>query len=173
MTETIATLEDVLAAREQRVKRQCEALVQWKQPLISVTLVMPGPQKNSELARSIFKEAVSEINSLCNSKGWPVTSFQDISPITGPETLYVVDTDARALKQALAEQEEAHQLGRLWDLDVIDRDGTAISRSELGMEQRKCLVCNKPGHACARSAAHPLPEIMRAIEEKVKAFLNR
>jgi len=134
---------------------------------------MPGPRKNSELAKVLMKEAITKINSLCSSKTWPVTSFDEISPITGPEALYVVDVDARTLKQALTEMEEVHQLGRLWDLDVIDRNGILISRSEFGMEQRKCLVCNKPGHDCARSAAHPLSEIMRAIEEKVKAYQNR
>ena len=173
MKETTATLEDILAAREQRVQRQRETLAQWKQPLISLTLVMPGPRKNSELARFIFNEAINEINNICVNKEWAVISYTEISPITGPEALYVVDTDARTLKQTLAKMEEAHQLGRLWDLDVIDRDGTIISRSDLGMEQRKCLVCNLPGHACARSAAHPLPEIMRVIEEKVKAYQNR
>lgn len=173
MIDATANLEDILAAREQRVKRQRDALAQWKLPLISVTLVIPGPQKNSEMARIIMKEAIKDINSVCNRQGWTIISFDEISPITGPEALYVVNADARPLKQALAEQEEVHQLGRLWDLDVIDRNGVAISRSELGMEQRKCLVCNEPGHVCARSAAHALPEIMHVIEEKVKAYQNR
>ncbi len=173
MKEAAAALEDILAAREQRVQRQRESLTQWKQPLVSVTLVIPGPQKNSEIARIIMNEAIYTINNLCSSKAWPVTSFHEISPVSGPEALYVVDVDARTLKQALAKMEEAHQLGRLWDLDVIDRNGIPISRSELGMKQRKCLVCNKPGHDCSRSVTHPLPEIMRVIEDKVKTYQNR
>ncbi len=173
MKQATATLEDLLASREQRVQRQRDALAQWKKPLVSVTLVIPGPQKNSEMAKIIMNEAINEINHLCSNQSWSVTSFFEISPTTGPEALYVVDADARTLKQALAEMEEVHQLGRLWDLDVIDQNGKIISRRELGMEHRKCLVCNQPGHTCARSSAHPLPEIMRVIEEKVKAYQNR
>jgi len=37
------SLEDLLAAKELRAKRQTDWLTQFSQPLISLTLVTPGP----------------------------------------------------------------------------------------------------------------------------------
>jgi holo-ACP synthase len=173
-TETIAaSLENILTARERRVARQREALALWGMPLISVTLVMPGPQKDSDLTRFLLKTALTEIDDLCAAHGWQICSFDQISQIAGPEALYVVDADAQELKRALLRLEETHQLGRLWDIDVLAPDGASISRRDLGMDGRRCLVCDQPGHACARSRAHTLSELMRVIIEKVDAYRSR
>ena len=41
------SLEDLLAAKELRARRQTDWLTQFEQPLISLTLVTPGPVKDS------------------------------------------------------------------------------------------------------------------------------
>ncbi len=167
---TGVSLDEILAARERRVARQQIALAQWGLPIISLTLVMPGPLKDSDLARFLLKEAIAEIDALCVRQAWPIRSFDSISQSAGPEALYVIDTDAYALKRALAQLEETHELGRLWDMDVICPHEGSISRRSLGLEGRRCLVCDEPGHACARSRAHPLPELMNAIRERVDGY---
>ena len=55
-------------------------------------------------------------------------------------------------------------MGRLWDLDVTDPRLGALSRRSLGLPVRRCLVCGEAAHACARSRAHPLAELLGAIE---------
>lgn len=173
-TETAAaSLDEILNAREQRVKRQREALTQWGMPLISLTLVMPGPVKDSEMSRYLISEATGEINRLCRQQGWQIAFFERIDQIAGPEALFVVNTEARILKQALIRLEEVHPLGRLWDMDVLTIDGVSISRRDLGLDGRRCLVCDKPGHICTRSQAHTLGELLQVIAEKVAAYQNR
>ena len=93
-----------------------------------------------------------------------------VSEATGPEALYVVEAHARELKQALVALEESHPLGRLWDIDVIDPDAGPVARASLGLPARRCLVCEEPAHACARSRRHPLDEVLQFIEEKVDAY---
>lgn len=167
------SLEEILSARECRVERQQKALTTWNLPLVSLTLVMPGPLKDSGQARFLLDEAIVEINALCARQGWPVRSFEAVRQATGPEALYVVDVDARLLKQALTELENQHELGRLWDMDVICPSEGSISRRSLGLDGRRCLVCDELGHACARSRAHPLPELMDAIRGRIDGYLRR
>jgi holo-ACP synthase len=88
---------------------------------------------------------------------------------TGAEALYVVNAKAEVLKAALVELESRHALGRLWDLDVIGSDGL-LSRSQLGIAPRRCLICQQPAHACARSQQHNLAELSAKIEEMVDDF---
>lgn len=164
------TLEQVLESRDQRALRQRAALQEHGKPVLSLTLVMPGPVKESADARFLFWAAVNSIDALLQAKRWPIRAREVILAPTGPEALYVVDGDARDLKRGLAELEDRHALGRLWDMDVICPDAGGISRTLLGCAPRPCLVCGEAAHACARSRAHPLAELLKVIEEKVDGY---
>ena len=164
------TLEDVLVAREQRVLRQQIALEHWQQPLISLTLVMPGPLKNSSTARYLAEVAADELLAFCARNAWTILAEERIDQVAGPEALYIVAAEAEALKRALTRLEEEHPLGRLWDMDVIDPRQGSLSRRTLGLESRRCLLCEQPGHACARARTHPLEELLRFIEQRVDAY---
>ena len=80
----------------------------------------------------------------------------------------VVEADAVDLKAALVALEDSHPLGRLWDLDVASRQGS-LSRRDLGHPARRCLVCDEPAHACARSQAHSRETLFAAIEAMLDA----
>lgn len=43
-----------------------------------------------------------------------------------------MDADALAVKRLLVPLEDASDLGRLYDIDIIGRDGKKISRSDIG-----------------------------------------
>ncbi len=169
-THVEVTLDDVLAARERRVARQQAALTRWQQPLISLTLVMPGPLKNSPTARYLAQVAADEVLACCARNAWTLLAEERIDQVAGPELLYVVVAEAEALKRALTGLEEAHPLGRLWDLDVIDPEQGSLSRRTLGLESRRCLLCEQPGHACARARTHPLEDLLRFIKQRVDAY---
>jgi holo-ACP synthase len=66
--------------------------------------------------------------------------------------------------------EDHHLLGRLWDVDVIDPSGTSVSRQRLDLPARLCLLCDQAAHACARSGAHALHDLQRAVEDKINAY---
>jgi len=102
--------------------------------------------------------------------GWPVLNRKVRLDPTGPEALLVVDAGSRELKQATARLEEEHPLGRLWDLDVIDPLRGAISRKDLGMRSRRCLLCGEDARVCVRSRAHSLKELQSAIQEIIHAY---
>jgi holo-ACP synthase len=170
VTERPVTLEEVLLNREQRVLRQREALVAFSRPLLSITLVNPGPVKDSAVARQSMTYALGALDELLADRGWPVLDRQVRFDPTGPEALFVADAEARALKQAATHLEENHPLGRLWDIDVIDPLRGAISRKDLDQPARRCLLCDQDAHACVRSRAHSLLELQRVIQRMVDAY---
>jgi holo-ACP synthase len=164
------TLEEVLLNRERRVLRQHKAIEAFGRPLVSVTLVNPGPVKDSSSARQSMVHALRALDALMTDRRWPVLKQEVHFDSTGPEALFVVDASSRELKQAATRLEEEHPLGRLWDLDVIDPHERAISRKALGLPPRRCLLCGEDARVCGRSRAHPIHELQHAIEEMIHAY---
>jgi holo-ACP synthase len=157
------SLEQMLAAREQRAARQADALARFRKPVMSMTVVMPGPVKDGWLPRRVLEQALQEVESLYNARGCRVLSREVLWLETGPEALYVVDADARCVKSAAVELEDHHPIGRLWDLDVIALQQGRLSRQDLGFPARRCLLCGEPAHVCGRSRRHPLEELLSTI----------
>jgi len=171
--ETKVSLDQMLTARERRAARQAAALARFDKPLVSMTVVMPGPVKDGWLPRQVLAEALQELGAVSNERGWRVLSREIWWQETGPEALYVMDVDARIVKSATVELEDHHPLGRLWDLDVIAPGQGRLSRQELGFPVRRCLVCEQPAHACGRSRRHPLQELLNTIRKIVNEYDQR
>ena len=160
----VVKLEDVLAAREARVARRTDALSRLGLPTLAVTPVMPGPVKDCAASRRLHEAALDALERLFRERNWPATLEWAEEGPAGPAALYAVEADPDELKRALIDLETAHPMGRLWDLDVTDPKLGALSRRSLGLPVRRCLLCGEPAHACARSRAHPLAQLLDAIE---------
>jgi holo-ACP synthase len=163
------SLEQMLAARDRRAERQHAALNRFGLPIVSIGVVMPGPVKDNENARTILAAATEALGSLFAEKKWPIRLFDPVFGITGPEALYAVEANALDIKRSLVELEDAHPLGRLWDLDVICPKQGILSRRALGHAPRRCLACDAEAHACARSQRHSLPQLLDIIAKTVEA----
>lgn len=160
--------EALLTAREDRAARHAAALHRFGKPLLSITVVMPGPVKDGQLARSAMELALLEVDRLVKARHWTVLSREVSVPESGPEAIYALDVAPRVLKASAIELEERHAIGRLWDLDVMAPEGAGVSRRSLGKPPRTCLLCNGPAHECGRSRRHPLPELLKAIRQIVR-----
>lgn len=89
----------------------------------------------------------------------------------GPTIFYVVKGDARTLKENAIYIEENHGLGRFVDIDVYDtNEEYPISRVELFHAQRKCFLCGRYAHVCARSKTHRREDLIAHMEEKVTVY---
>ncbi|MGY0569829.1 citrate lyase holo-[acyl-carrier protein] synthase [Bradyrhizobium sp. RDM12] len=163
-------LEEMLAAREQRATRQAAALARFGKPLVSMTMVMPGPVKGGPLPRRVLELAVQEMEAACRARGWRILSRKALWQKTGPEALSVIDADAVSLKLAMIELEDHHPLGRLWDLDVIAPGQAQLSRQSLGESPRRCLACGRPARVCGRSRRHPLGQLLTTIGRIVHEY---
>ncbi len=162
-------LETVLAARETRVARRLALFATRRRPVVSLTVVMPGPVKDNRAARLVRDVALDALSDRLGRLNVAAEIVHLGNGPAGPEALVSVDLDASTLKRETVALEDAHPLGRLWDLDVIDPVAGGLSRRDFGHPPRRCLVCGEPAHACARSRAHSPEELLVKIEEMIDA----
>lgn len=160
------TLLQILDAREQRVKRQKALLEQYKKPLICFTMNIAGPEKVNPQIQEGFSYGQSLLQAQLT--GIPILHTEDRSANTGCEWFVVADAAPEKLKTLTAEIEDMLPIGRLFDMDVLDTDGRKLSRQELGLPQRTCLICEKPAYLCSRSRAHSV----KALQERTSQILT-
>lgn len=157
----------LLDAREDRAARQAAILSRFGMSVLSITIVMPGPVKDGQLSRSLMELALRDVDRLIKVRNWRVFSRDVLWRESGPEAIYSLDVDPWVLKSSVIDLEERHAIGRLWDLDVIAPGGGGVSRRSVGKPPRTCLLCDRQAHECGRSRRHPLPELLKAIQEIV------
>ncbi|MBO1329539.1 citrate lyase holo-[acyl-carrier protein] synthase [Acetobacter suratthaniensis] len=166
-----ASFDSILLSRESRVKRQYNLLKRYNLPIISVSTISPGPEKLTEIYKNVFYVALREINARFNRDGPQVVSQSVSYSASGPEAQYVIQSeDAVSVKKATVALEDQHPLGRLWDLDVIAPGMTVVSRDQLDLPPRRCLVCSREALICARNRTHSLDKLTAQIEQIVRAF---
>ena len=157
------TLEQMLLARDRRASRQATLLSRYGRPVISFTMNIAGPVKDSPLIRYAFRSGLRQLEALPCAQLCREVIFEP----TGPEALLVYETqDARLLKAFCIRLESEGEAGRLFDLDVLDANGEKLSR-ETG---RTCLVCGGPVSVCSRSRAHGLEAITARTGAILEAF---
>ena len=163
------SLEQLLDARESRANLQQQCLEQYGETLLSLTLLAVGGVKKNALLDEIFAKALENLTALFQTLGVEITA-QFIRPLeTGHEALFVLPIDATLLKQAAMQLEDSSPLARLWDIDVIDRNGKLLSRADFDFPPRPCLVCNDNAKSCARSRKHSFDEIFAEMQRRVQA----
>lgn len=153
----------MLLARDRRASRQAALLARYGRPVISFTMNIAGPVKDSPLIRYAFRSGLRQLEALPCAQLCREAIFEP----TGPEALLVYETqDARLLKAFCIRLESEGEAGRLFDLDVLDANGEKLSR-ETG---RTCLVCGGPVSVCSRSRAHGLEAITARTRAILEAF---
>ena len=158
-------LEEMLEAREQRVKRQQALLKTWGVPLVSFTLNLAGPYKRSLSADRAFDEGCRLILDQLRRHGLAPLAREEDRAKTGCELRLAVAGDAVRIKELMSRIEESSDLGRLLDIDVLDTSGRKLSRETMGGRGRRCLVCGGDAFACARNRSHSVEELRRRTRE--------
>lgn len=162
---------DMLMARDGRAAAQRKLLEKFHKPLLFFTQNIPGPVKTSALIHLGFLEGIRRLEKALDEAGIPILFQKVIDYKTGYEKYYVLDGDALAIKKIACTIENADRLGRLYDMDVLAEDGHKISRTDIRLPGRLCLVCSQPAQACARSRKHSVPVLVRNVHRVLETFL--
>ena len=56
------------------------------------------------------------------------------------------------------------------DIDVLAAGGHLLDRSSVGLEPRRCLLCDQPARYCMRAHTHTTAELLCKIEQMVADF---
>lgn len=163
-TRHAVSIPELLVSRDERQARQHAWLTRHLTPLVSFTVVAPGPIKDSELTRRIFNHGVTALLAVAKKQAglsgsrlhWPQpVGRKGSSPLRQP---------ARGLKLATIELEHQHPLGRLWDIDVLTPEGDILSRRHFSLPARRCLLCEQSAAECARGKTHALSDLLIRME---------
>ncbi len=165
------TLDLLLASRDARWQHQQELLRQHPdRTLVCLTVVMPGKVKRNDASLIVAHAA---IEALGNEFGQQVVSIEERDLPTGFEAYLLCTTELLDAKRRVCQIEETHPLGRLFDLDVIRPDGTPISRTELGLPNRCCIICGNEARYCMRNHTHTQEELQTHISNLIDNYVHR
>lgn len=157
-------LLSVLVAREQRWEMRKMLAEKRHNCIISITLCVPVIFRTAEEYWIVFQQlcrSFCEFLVSCDQK----VSFEGyLRGSDGPAFFISTSAEANMIKKICMEAEEAIPGGRMLDIDVMDYDGTPVSRSNIGLPPRKCFICDKPASLCVSRKLHSQEEIYAHVE---------
>lgn len=158
---TPQTITDMLAARDQRVAYQQQLMTTHPQATIAaIKLNIPGPIKNNDALRRLFLAGVQRFEAELST----YTVAADWNHPAGNERFLILTTDFATSKRMAVAFEEQDPLGRLYDIDILQAGSQrALSRTDLGLPKRRCLLCRREAKDCARSRRHSVAELQQKI----------
>ena len=160
-----ATLQDILAARENRAARQQQLLQRYGKTLVCFTMNIAGPLKYSPLIAEGFRIGCRRLTAQLGNN---VVFSEKLPRHTGCEAFFVVDMPPQAVKAIAVAIEEQDDLGRLFDMDVLAPDGTKLDR----MGERKCLICHQSARVCGRSRSHSVQQLQDKTNHILRAAVH-
>lgn len=153
------SMQQILLRREQRVLEQRAMLEEAGcSSLVSFTLNIPGPVKQSPALQMVFDAGKKQLSLLLAGH---ILKKRVAYADTGSELLLALDLAPETVKSRLVQLENSHPIGRLFDMDVLNREGLPLSRTAFAASRRRCLVCGQDAKLCARSSAHS-PEVLQS-----------
>lgn len=168
----ILAMNRMLEAKEKRYYKIKVLTEKYEVPVLSFLLNIPGEDKNFEEAVSFHKKYVEKIKNLLEENKIKIL-FEDYQNlVTGMEYLAVLNGDGRLIKKLMMEVEEESMGGRLLDLDIYDKDFSQISRSSLGLPERKCIICDDTARTCIKEERHNLKELEERVREIIKETME-
>ena len=160
------TLDQLLESRDRRAARQRELLAaRPDRCLLSLTVQIPGAVKRNALSLAIARAGVEAVREAFSPE-WE--ELRDLE--TGYEAYYLLAGDPLEIKRRACRIEDTHPLGRLFDLDVIATPGTPLSRTDIGLAPRRCLLCGNEVRYCMRARTHTQEELLDKIGKMVKDY---
>ena len=165
-----ATLEMILRSRDERQRLQRELLDLYPDhALVVATVVVPGAEKRTETSLRI---ATAMESALASAYDGIIERVDRRDLETGYEAFLLVSCDGQEAKRRAVAAEEAHPLGRLFDIDVIGRDGVPMSRTASGVSSRRCLICGNDARVCMRLRSHSVEELTEHIQRMTDGYFR-
>lgn len=158
------TLFELLSERERRAQKRASLIFEHGLPVITFTLNLAGAEKRSSLSDFVFRAGEKALR---EKLGNPLHYALFDSP-AGLCSFFVYSEHAAVLKNICMVLEDG-EAGRLFDFDVADEHGAALSRSE----PRRCLLCGRPAAECARSREHPLEQVLAKANDIMLKFASK
>ena len=166
------TLEQLLASREERWQLQSQLLQQHGDcTLVCLTVIMPGKVKRNHQSLVVAKSATEALKAAFEP--YTIERMIERDLMTGYETYALVHVSPLEAKRMACAIEDSHPLGRLFDMDIIDNQVQPVSRHEVGLPPRRCLLCDNEARFCMRNHTHTMQELHQRIHEMIDRYVRQ
>ncbi len=158
----------ILDARESR-DAVIKSWLALNKPVILIKANTPGTDKNLWFSKVLVNYFSQLIKKTCE-----IDDVKHYQSLDGPYALLRLDMDGiESIKRVLIHIEESHPIGRYIDLDLYESGRMrSISRVDLDLPMRPCMLCQGDALACIRLKRHDSHQLIRRIEEDVMSFLT-
>ncbi len=164
------TLDMLLASRDARQAMQQQLMAaNPESTLVCLTVVMPGSVKRNEQSLTVAKAAVAAIKHELDDR---LTYLDERDLPTGYEAFLLVSMAPLEAKKVTCGIEENHPLGRLFDIDVFDTEGLPVSRESVGLQPRRCIICENEARWCMRNRTHTQEELHNHINNLISNYVR-
>ena len=163
------TLSELLASRDARHAMQQQLLAEHSgKTLVCLTVVVPGSVKRNSQSLIAAHAAVDAMRQAFQPA---VDDLIERDLATGYEAYLLTTMPLLEAKRQAMHIEDTHPLGRLFDIDIIDKDGVPVARERVGGTPRRCLVCGREARYCMRMRWHTQEEIWAHINGFIDAYV--
>ena len=177
-TPYAVSVEDMMISRDERVHAQNEFLIKaasFSTPLtlLSFGMNIPGAVKQTPLIRNGFLFGKARIQELLKREGFSCLLTRELRRVSGDSWLCLIAAPPEAVKRLAVSLEDSEPLARLFDIDVLDREGRKLSREDFSLPPRRCLLCEEAAVVCARSRAHSVEALFSRCETLLREAFPR
>lgn len=161
-------LEEVLSGRDERAACQKRMLAAREGAFVcQIGLNVPGFPKRVPGDITIIKDCRRFLLACAGAAPFEEQYLDNGAGLCWQGAFDGKRYDAHALKRAAVEAENSMEAGRVLDIDVLTADGQ-LSRLDMGLPPRKCLICGENAKACARAGAHGHAELRELVIRIIK-----
>ena len=165
------TLHELLASRDARHAMQQKLLADNSgKTLVCLTVVVPGSVKRNPQSLVVAHAAIDAMREAFRPEEGDMTE-RDLA--TGYEAYLLTPMPLLDAKRTAVGIEDTHPLGRLFDIDVISPEGIPVTRSQVGGQPRRCLVCDREARFCMRMRWHTQEEIWARINDMIEHYAGQ
>lgn len=170
MTDKLLAIKQaILQAKEERWKKQLEFLEKFEVTLISFKFNIPSWPKKSEEISKAFDFLLGEFINHLMKENIAFSIINRVETALGPEAFLTVDATATEAKKQAIKFEEERLIGRLLDLDVLDKEGKPVEREI----KRQCYLCDDLAINCMIAQKHSPEEAREFFDKIVEDYLAK
>lgn len=158
MSADDGALRALLASREERAFVQRAIICATRGCVVQIAANVPGwPKRLAGDADAVLagEAALTASLGLVPDARVSLVNASGVCAMLGVSAL-----DPRDVKLACVAVERSAEWGRALDIDVVTERGP-ISRQDVGMDPRTCLLCGREAKVCARERTHGVIDLRR------------
>lgn len=155
----VSYMNDFLYNKEYRWETIKKAIDDYKKPIITLNLNIKGMHKDKDEFGPLYLKAKMFLASY-------ELIYEDEDNYSA---IYLAKNDGANEKKKFVDLEEKYDFMRFVDIDVIDTNLKPISRSDLGLIKRNCVVCGGDRFVCMHEDRHSQEDFNARLD---KILLN-